>query len=472
MRNTKSWSWLVGAITIVIPSGSATALIVGGTTEPMKDLGWPSGVVELANLKTRVAWCEGPPFGGGEFHFEYRGDTVAFLEALKLFAAVRAPELELVVHGGAGTSFWLKADRDPKANTKIDWTFTVWIPANWHALYNNPSSYFTSDHANFRKPVAPPRIDVYVGGGIDWKQIRVPPGIRVEDVRASSYGYLAADNAVIVGTVYDIATGRPVANARVVVERPAGKEPPQPTVQTETDNRGRFHLERIPPGICRVAVHAHGYAPRQIAYQRLEPDSLHRFTVELAATVDVEGQVVDADDDKPVAGAEVQLTRPMSIDGRGYVAPEPPRAMTGSDGRFKLAGVATGYAQFRCVAAGYYHNPIGRLHRFPSESVRLAVVRTGAVQVQVFDADGRPITKDYLIAVEPEQGAGIGKWGGSANVREDGSVRFDGVPPGRYRIYGRPNPGAVGDRSSDQIIEVKRGETVKLRTNHSKSGGK
>jgi hypothetical protein len=47
----------------------------------------------VANLKSRVGWWEGPPFGGGEWHFLYRGDQAAFEATLAAFAAIRAPVL-------------------------------------------------------------------------------------------------------------------------------------------------------------------------------------------------------------------------------------------------------------------------------------------------------------------------------------------------------------------------------------------
>ena len=47
-------------------SSTAFALITGGLgNDPVRDAGWPLGAVDVANLKTRVGWWEGPPFGGG-----------------------------------------------------------------------------------------------------------------------------------------------------------------------------------------------------------------------------------------------------------------------------------------------------------------------------------------------------------------------------------------------------------------------
>lgn len=80
---------------------TASALIqVGLGNDPVSDHGWPQGALAVANLKSRVGWWEGPPFGGGQWQFLYRGETEAFLEALTNFAAMRAPALDLVIRDG------------------------------------------------------------------------------------------------------------------------------------------------------------------------------------------------------------------------------------------------------------------------------------------------------------------------------------------------------------------------------------
>ncbi|HOW72538.1 MAG TPA: hypothetical protein PKY77_18210 [Phycisphaerae bacterium] len=58
----------------------------------------------MANLPGRLGGWEGLPFGGGYSHFCFRcKDTDEFNRALKIFAAIRAAGLELVLHDGPGT---------------------------------------------------------------------------------------------------------------------------------------------------------------------------------------------------------------------------------------------------------------------------------------------------------------------------------------------------------------------------------
>src|SRR5882672_6405152 len=108
----------------------ASALIVGGKgNAPMKDNDWPAGAVDVANLKSRVGWWEGPL--GGKQCFQYRGDTQTFQRALDLFAQIKAPELDVIVHEGPNGSDFLKDERDPKSDTSVDWALTLWNPESW-----------------------------------------------------------------------------------------------------------------------------------------------------------------------------------------------------------------------------------------------------------------------------------------------------------------------------------------------------
>ena len=86
----------------------ALALITGGTgNDPVRDPGWPAGAAAVFNQSTRVAHWEGPPFGGGQSHGEYRGTTQEFNVALENFAKIDAKSKRLKVHDGIGRSFWL-----------------------------------------------------------------------------------------------------------------------------------------------------------------------------------------------------------------------------------------------------------------------------------------------------------------------------------------------------------------------------
>src|SRR5215468_1049816 len=67
---------LLAATILAVPFRSASALITGGEgNKPIADPGWPKGAAVIFNHPARVAWWEGPPFGGGQWHAECRGDV-------------------------------------------------------------------------------------------------------------------------------------------------------------------------------------------------------------------------------------------------------------------------------------------------------------------------------------------------------------------------------------------------------------
>ena len=66
----------------------ASVPIINGVkgNRPTVDHDWPAGTLPLANLEIRLGWWEGPSFGGGQYHFLYRGDTKKFADALDKLA--------------------------------------------------------------------------------------------------------------------------------------------------------------------------------------------------------------------------------------------------------------------------------------------------------------------------------------------------------------------------------------------------
>lgn len=91
---------LIAALAVAAPR-EASALIVGDAgNKPVADPGWPKGAAAIFNHPGRVAWWEGPPFGGGQWHAECRGDAKAFNAVLADFAKLDVKTKRLVVHDG------------------------------------------------------------------------------------------------------------------------------------------------------------------------------------------------------------------------------------------------------------------------------------------------------------------------------------------------------------------------------------
>lgn len=98
---------LITILAVVAPR-EAFALIRGDAgNKPVPDPGWPHGAAAFFNHTGRIAWWEGPPFGGGQWHAECRGDAKTLNVVLADFANVDVKTKRVVVHDGTGHSFWL-----------------------------------------------------------------------------------------------------------------------------------------------------------------------------------------------------------------------------------------------------------------------------------------------------------------------------------------------------------------------------
>lgn len=205
--------WVAGLVIVMtsvfVPS-QASALITGGEgNEPLKNSGWPKGAEVIFNHTGRVAWWEGPPFGGGQWHAEGRGDAKALNDMLVDFAKLDVKSKRIVVHDGTGHSFWLAPNREPEKieAAKIDWIFMVWQPENWTRLRKLPADLNPTE---LRDDAPPSQIDVFTAN-IRWSDVIVPETIEVIDRRLESHGFTKADGVVLEGDVTNLATKQPIA---------------------------------------------------------------------------------------------------------------------------------------------------------------------------------------------------------------------------------------------------------------------
>src|SRR5260221_13875720 len=104
---------LLSTAMAAIVAPKAFALIMGGEgNTPLRDPGWPKGAAAIFNTPSRIAYWEGPPFGGGEWHAECRGDAKALNTILADFAKLEVNSKRIVLHDGSGRSFWLNPIND------------------------------------------------------------------------------------------------------------------------------------------------------------------------------------------------------------------------------------------------------------------------------------------------------------------------------------------------------------------------
>ncbi|MCP3065683.1 carboxypeptidase regulatory-like domain-containing protein [Myxococcus sp. K38C18041901] len=221
-------------------------------------------------------------------------------------------------------------------------------------------------------------------------------GLQVDDdqlvgscMRETSPDALEAEDIVlhrprsIVGQVL-LEDERPVANALV--------EAVDTGVTAETDARGRFTLEGLPPGDY-VLKARHGQQQGQAEATLDEEQSEVEVTVRLGTLVRVTGSVRDTAG-QPIEGATVLANSRGTV----YYGTE---ALTGADGRFELEEATLGTHHFTVSAKGFLPTEttvVEVTHRTPP--VELTMERAFVVEGLVVDEAGTPLTEVTLSAMK------------------------------------------------------------------------
>lgn len=449
---------LAAIIWCLLPS-PAQALITGGYGNgDVPDHNWRAGSVELANLATRIGWWEGPPFGGGMWTFMYRGDTAAFNDALQVFAAIRAPSLELIVADGPAES--PIQGNGKEADRPYDWHFVIWDAQGYYRLYGDPRATFLADSPEYRRPLPPPQITLFVtaGGPIVWSDVQVPEGIQVIDRRAVAAGIKEGEGATVAGDVFDMATSKPLPGVQIQIDRMKADGKYETALSGRSDEAGRFRIGKIPAGTYRVCARKEGYAPLLVAHPRLVRDGYAAFEDgELCPLASMSGTVVD-EAGKPVQGAVVLAGDTLGMNGMGYRLPDSLEATTDAQGRFELRGLPRGLARPWCRAKGLYA-PMADLTEIPSAQIAIHMRGTGGITGKVIDASGHRLAGGASVSLEPEGGERVGQWSAATEIKPDGSFKIEGIPAGKYVISARRNPSPAETKDQKKVLTIVVGET-------------
>lgn len=440
----------------------APGLISIGDDRPVRDLGWPTGVTELANLESRDSWWEGPPFGGGEYHFNYAGDANAFADALAKFLDIRAPKFEIHIQPGACDHGFGREKGDDGWTPDVDWEFIVWRPDNWNRLHNNPEMVFFSDAPGFRESVPAPRLLIYLGheGALQLEELELPKSkgrLEIIDHRASSMG-IETEGAAIRASAYDAQSGKILEEARLTLQ-PRNAENDLEPITLSMGDSGLIEKDDTPPGDYTVSISAPGYASRTLAYPKMNANEYFDFTAYLEKTTRLVGKALDSEG-APIPNVEVSAASLIGSDGRGYSTPNSLEATTNEAGNFEISGVPMGYLVFRTHHPDYTSTPsIQNPVATSSEKVyTLRMAQSGELRVLIRDESGQPMSqldgKSLIINIEPKGGSVRGAWGGRATVNRMGEYLFKNVPPADYVITSRPNPGR-SDHEYGAPVEIR-----------------
>jgi len=457
------------AVNFLFPQLCFSLISIGRGSDPVHDRGWPAGCVEVANLSSRLGWSEGP-LVGGQCRFLYRcGSTSEFNEALKIFAAIGADRLELVVHNGPEYSFWLKQNDEElsKAENRVDWTFTVWVQKNWDRLYNNSKNLFLSDQPNFRKPVAAPRIDIYIGSGsIVWKDVKVPKNVVVIEKRPGSVSPEFAGAGLVQSKVFDMVTGRPISGAEIILTKYQAKSGEE-TVHGKTNEQGLCQIGKISPGYYAIGVKAKGFVARKLGrYDNKRPE-YHKFDVGLARPSYLKGVITDIAGN-PIKGIKVSARNIISSDGFGYPCLDDISATSDKQGLFEIRDLPMmGSANIHCDTKSFHMtNSIFEVYTIGSDTIKLIMTGTGIIQGKVVGSDGKRPSGQIVLEIKHTSENQLGKWGCSRYLSEDGTFDISGIPPGRYIISTRANPSNANYKPSIKEITVEPGKTYKIEITH------
>jgi hypothetical protein len=464
--------WLAIAFCL-FDAWNAYALIQGGEgNKPVSDPGWPAGAAAVFNTKHRIAWWEGPPFGGGQWHAECQGNTDAFNETLQDFQKLDVPTKRLIVRNGSGSSFWLDPNRQSAGASAIelDWTFMVWQKDRWDFQQQLPPGISATRHsAKDPGPTTPPatsdartigpvpELCVYAGGAIRWEQVRVPEGIEVVDERLEAHGFSLQDERVLEGTIWDSGSSMPLAatiRLEKIIPKQEGGYDHELMVSVTADSQGHWVIKNVPSEWCQVVAIHDGYCPRVIHHIRyLKQPGWEQVNSRLGRLAAITGRFLD-ENDAPLAGVKVSVVQ-TSLDGLPYGLTQELETMSGVDGTFSVNSLAGGTASLRAFREGYVLPGLRPTCVAPSQ-IELKLYKSGSLVVRV-EFTNKP-AGDYLIHMQAKEGEKKGSWGGSGNIDPNHEIRFDHVPPGEYVLYGMPNPGSETQRTDQVAIRIVGGE--------------
>ena len=89
------------------------------------------------------------------------------------------------------------------------------------------------------------------------------------------------------------------------------------------------------------------------------------------------------------------------------------------------------------------------------------MMKAASVRVTV-DFTGRERPAGYIVSIAPEGGEVVGSYGGSGNIDARNQMTFAIVPPGRYVLRGRPNPGSDAEETGPVTVDLKGGPAAEV----------
>lgn len=234
--------------------------------------------------------------------------------------------------------------------------------------------------------------------------------------------------------------------------------PASPRTTVATDERGRFEVRAIHPGLVELEVAARGFEVERIRDLELEPgQALQDLVVELTSAAQITGRITSAEG-RPVPGARVHVVREV---GSGSALQQAfGFSLSDGDGRYRLDSVSPGP---KTVAAEHddYQKVVREIDADRGDNeLDITFDRGHEITGRVQDAFGEPLPGALLTLFPPGRALG----GRRATAGPEGSFAFRGVRPGEYSLRGEKEGYAAAEEvvsavsGSVQGVELRLGE--------------
>lgn len=210
-----------------------------------------------------------------------------------------------------------------------------------------------------------------------------------------------------------------------------------------------------------MVVEAEGYAPRIAGYERFDQQpQWAKFDTALARPAAVAGRVIDASG-KPLPDVEIRFDDAGPEAGDRYDSPAELKCQTDAEGRFRFEGLPAGKATLHARKNGYCSPGLPPSIDTPKDDVELRLLKASSITVTVDFGKNKP-PKDYMAMLSPEGGDVIGSYGGAGSINKKNQFKFDAVPPGKYILTGRPNPGREDETTEPFTVNVEADQAVEV----------
>jgi protocatechuate 3,4-dioxygenase beta subunit len=257
----------------------------------------------------------------------------------------------------------------------------------------------------------PERLTVKSDSAGNYEFLNVPPGNRKLTCLADGYAntvigglVFRGDKSIQEDVIIEIAervegivvsqAGGPLAGASVQAMSFSNSNR-QCRETTETDEQGRFLLERLAAGQYTISVRMDGYRP---GHQPRVKSGESGLIIELVEQATIKGQVVASDTGKPVPRYEVRLR--ATYEDNPVTSPAGKKeTFTEEDGSFSLAGVQPGTYLVQATANGYapsYSNPFRITQGESTTGILVKLTKGGSITGTVIASDGATIPRALI----------------------------------------------------------------------------